>query len=101
MVLYNVTINVEDEHHNEWLYWMINEHIPDVMNTGMFSSYRMFKVLSRLPEESGTTYSVQYFLKNMGDFELYRTLYAPGLQKKTFDKFGEGFTAFRTVLEEI
>src|SRR5436190_2177936 len=101
MILYNVTINVEDELHDTWLEWMLNEHIPKVMNTGMFRTYKMYKVLSRSPEETVTTYSIQYFVENLEKYEIYKTLYAPELQKQTLDKFGDRFTAFRTILEEL
>jgi hypothetical protein len=104
MILYNLTINIEDELHDEWLEWLLNEHIPNVLATGMFESYRMFKVLNRFPEETGTTYSIQYMLKNMADYELYRTMYSPALQDETLERFGDRISkivTFRTLLEEI
>jgi hypothetical protein len=101
MILYNVTVNVNDELHDEWLEWMLNEHIPAVLATGMFQSYKMYKLVSRFPEETGTTYSIQYFLQRMGDYEMYRTLYSHSLQQQTIEKFGEKVMAFRTLLEEI
>jgi hypothetical protein len=101
MILYNVTLNVEDEIHDAWLEWMLNEHIPKVIETGLFQSHRMFRLLTRYEEETGTTYSVQYLLKNMADYEIYRTLYAPPLQQETHDKFGEKILAFRTLMEEV
>ena len=103
MVLYNVTINVDDNLHDEWLEWMLNVHIPMVMDSGMFISYKMFRLVSRLPEETGTTYSIQYFLDNMDKYDIYHTVYAPDLQQETIIRFGDmaGITAFRTVLEEV
>jgi len=103
MILYNVTINVEDALHDEWLDWMVNVHMPRVMNTGMFSGNKIFRIISRLPEETGTTYSIQYFTNSIEDFEIYRTVYAPVLQQETLDRFGtENLPmAFRTVLEEV
>ena len=55
MILYNVTVNVEDGIHHDWLTWMKETHIPDVMNTGMFIENKMLKLLSQLPDEEGTT----------------------------------------------
>ena len=101
MILYNVTINVEDDIHDEWLAWMLNEHIPAVIATGLFQSYRMFKLLTRFEEETGTTYSVQYHLDNIDKYEEYRQTFAPALQKETIDKWGERFLAFRTLMEEV
>lgn len=98
-VIYNVTINVEHDVHNEWFTWMKNVHIPDVMATGFFLEHRFCKVL--VDEESGVTYSIQYKCANMADYEEYQKLHAPRLQKDTRDKFEGKFVAFRTLLEEV
>ena len=104
MILYNVTINVEDDLHDEWLDWMLNEHIPKVMETGMFRTYKMFRIISRISEEeTGTTYSIQYFADTLEKYDIYREVYAPTLQQQTLDRFGTSNLpmAFRTVLEEV
>lgn len=101
MILYNVTINVEDSIHDAWLLWMLNEHIPQVLDTGMFVSYRMFKVLTRQGEETGTTYCVQYFAESMSDYDFYIEQYAPAFRKETEDRFSGKYVIFRTLLEEV
>jgi len=101
MILYNVTINVDDDSHDEWLTWMKNVHIPSVLSTGLFLSQKMYRLITKFPEETGTTYSVQYWLTDMEHFEQYRDQYAPALQKQTFQKFGDRFSAFRTLMEEV
>ncbi|MDZ4668987.1 MAG: DUF4286 family protein [bacterium] len=101
MIIYNVTINVDEPIHLEWLEWMQKIHLQDVMNTGMFTSYRMLKLLSRQEDELGTTYAIQYSSLNMENYERYQLEFAPKLQADTFKKFGGAFTAFRTLLEEI
>ena len=35
-VIYNVTVSVDEDAHHEWLEWMQEVHIPDVMKTGSF-----------------------------------------------------------------
>lgn len=97
MFIYNVTINVEAAIHDEWLRWMQEVHIPDVMRTGCFIDSRMLKILN--VEDEGVTYSVQYTFLNMSDMDEYREKHAPRLQKDSFDRFGSKFIAFRTILE--
>lgn len=99
MFIYNVTINVETSAHDEWLKWMQEVHIPDVMKTGCFVDSRMLKVLN--VEDEGTTYSVQYTFLNMSDMEEYRLKHGPRLQKDALDKFKDKFVAFRTLLEIV
>lgn len=100
MIIYNVTINIDPEFQTDWLEWMKAEHIPAVMATGLFLEYRFARILSDDPEE-GFTYSVQYLLDNIGDYEIYRTVYAPGLQEETQKRYKDKFVAFRTLLKTI
>ncbi|MEQ9262307.1 MAG: DUF4286 family protein [Owenweeksia sp.] len=97
MYIYNVTVNIDDSVHDEWLKWMKEIHVPDVMNTGMFLSNKILQVM--IEEESGTTYSIQYEVKDMETLMLYQEMYAPKLQKEHIDKFRDKFVSFRTVLK--
>ena len=36
MIIYNVTVSIDKEIEKQWLDWMKNTHIPDVMNTALF-----------------------------------------------------------------
>jgi|ERR1041385_7225182 hypothetical protein len=99
MIIYNVTINIDNEVHDEWMKWMKEIHIPEVVATGCFSSGTMFKLL--VEEQSGTSYAIQYRAPNMDAVNRYLEKFAPGLRKSGTDKFGDKFTAFRTLLEEV
>ena len=97
MYIYNVTVNIDDSVLEEWLKWMKEVHIPDVMNTGLFESNKLCRVM--VDEESGSTYSVQYVVKDMETMQLYQEMYAANLQKEHNDKFKDKYVAFRTMLE--
>lgn len=99
MFIYNVTVNVDASVHDEWLHWMREVHIPDVMSTGCFLENRMLKVLH--VEDEGVTYSIQYTFSKMTDIEEYKVKHAPRLQKDVHDKFKDKFVAFRTLLEIV
>ncbi len=101
MIIYNVTINVEESVHENWLDYMKKEHIPDVMKTGCFVGYTFSKIMTRQADETGITYSVQYKCENMADYDTYIEKYAPALQKDHTQKFEGKFYAFRTLLEEV
>lgn len=96
MYIYNVTVNIEDVVHDEWLQWMKERHIPDVMQTGMFLKSRMCQVM--VEEEAGTTYSIQYEVRDLETLKLYHEMYAPKLQAEHTEKFKDKFVAFRTIL---
>lgn len=99
MYIYNVTVNIDADVHDEWLKYMKETHIPDVMNTGCFTENKIVKVLN--VDDVGHTYSFQYTFKEMGDIERYQKDFAPGLQADVKKRYADKFAAFRTLLEII
>lgn len=99
MILYNVTAAVDDTIHDEWLNWMKNTHIPEVMATNRFISNKLYKVL--LNQEEATSYSIQYFAESMAELQLYEALDAESLREKHSSRYGEQVLTFRTILEEV
>lgn len=99
MIIYNVTVNIDDSVHNDWLTWMKEVHIPDVMRTGCFLENKLCKIM--VDEESGTSYSIQYTCAAISDYETYRQLHAPRLQKEHTERYKDKFVAFRTLLEVV
>ncbi|MGZ8538072.1 MAG: DUF4286 family protein, partial [Flavisolibacter sp.] len=98
--IYNVTNKVEPSIANEWLQWMLNEHIPDIMETKCFYSSRLVKILE-IDESEGPTYAIQYFAASRSDYNRYIEIYADTMRKKAFDKWGDKFFAFRSVMEIV
>ncbi len=101
MVIYNVTVSVDDKIHQEWLEWMQNKHIPDVLATGIFSEHKFCRIVSRQPDEEGHAYAIQYFCENLAALQRYQAQFAPALQAEHTKKFDGHFAAFRTILETI
>ncbi len=102
MLLYNVTVSVDQRMADEWLSWMKNEHIPEVMATGMFAMHRICKLVQPAPQpDEGITYAIQYYCDSQEQLNRYFAEYAPGLQKAHTLKFGQHTAAFRTVLEIV
>jgi len=99
MFIYNVTVNVSPDYCEDWLKWMKEKHIPDVIKTGCFVDSRILKVL--FVEDLGNTYSVQYTFLEMADIERYQKQFAPALQAEHKARYGDNYTAFRTVLEIV
>jgi hypothetical protein len=99
MIIYNVTININNAVHDEWFRWMKDVHIPEVMATGYFIDSRMCKVL--VEEESGITYSIQYTSSNMEDLQAYQREHSVRLQKIHADKYKDQYVSFRTLLEVV
>ena len=99
MIIYNVTVNIDDSVHDEWLKWMKEKHIPDVLATGYFIENKICRIL--VNEEAGTSYSIQYTCKNMEELNEYQAKHASRLQKEHAEKYKDKFVAFRTLLEVV
>jgi hypothetical protein len=100
MILYNETINIDTEVKDEWLEWIKSVHLPKVMATKAFTSFKLFKLLSE-EENNGSTYCIQYFANNMWDVEDYLENYSNGLQADHYKKFKDKFVIFSTFLEGV
>jgi hypothetical protein len=100
MLLYNVTIGIDKEIEMEWLAWMKAEHIPDVMNCGMFIEYRFYRILTH-DEEGTVSYCVQYYTDDIVKVRKYLDEFAPSLVEKHKIKYKDRHVAFRTLLEEV
>ena len=99
MVVYNVTINVDNDVREAWLRWMRETHIPEVLDTGLFRRATLTRVLAE--EEGGSTYAVQYLCHDMESFDHYERNFAAELRTRTEKQFGGKFVAFRTLLQVI
>jgi gamma-glutamylcyclotransferase (GGCT)/AIG2-like uncharacterized protein YtfP len=100
MYIYNVTINIDESLHDQWLKWMQSCHIPDMLATGKFTQAKMCRV--RVEEEMcGITYSIQYTTRNLETLQSYYDQDAALLREEATQKFKGKFVAFRTELEVV
>jgi hypothetical protein len=100
MFLYNVTVGIDKDVEQEWVQWMRSEHIPKVMQTGMFVENKIYKVLHD-QDEGSVSYSVQYFAPTIEQVTSYFEKYAPALLEEHRIRFRDKHVAFMTLLEEL
>lgn len=100
MIIYNVTIKVELAIHEEWLSWMKETHIPEVMATGCFQAFRFFRILQE-DEQDGISYCVMYETDTITAYFDYQREHAPRLQQESKSRFGDKYLAFRTILRSV
>jgi len=100
MLIYNVTIKVDDSIANEWLDWLREEHIPAMIATGCFNRAVILR-LQETTEQDGVTYAVQYYMENEAMYNHYLSSFADDMRKKGNDKWGNKYVAFRSLLEVV
>ena len=100
MLLYNVTVKIDPQAEQEWLQWMREKHVPDVLNTGMFISAHICRLLDQ-PEEDHSTYVIQYSCESREKYDSYITRFAGALRDEFNTRYKDRFVAFRTLMEIV
>ena len=100
MFLYNVTIKVTNAISLQWLEWLKNEHVPEVLATGCFNNARILRILD-LDDSEGPSFAIQYTAENRAAYARYIELFANDMRQKSFNKWGDQFIAFRSIMEAV
>jgi len=100
MIVYNVTYKVRWSILDKWLAWQRDEHIAAHMATGLFDNHQFFRLLEQ-DEEDGPTYVLQYFTTSLERYRQFMIEFAEGLQRVSWEEWGDGFIAFRTLMGSV
>ena len=100
MVLYNITINIDNDREEEFIDWMKQEYLSRIMQTGLFYEKRFFRLLHD-DGSGGVNFSAQFLAESMEDLEFFQAKYAPLLSEIIKEKFGSQFVSYRSVLESV
>lgn len=84
----------------QWLEWMQNEHISEVLATGLFLKADFYELLEPVDEE-GFTFTVSYHFEQLEHYHTYINNHAPLLREKGFALFGDQFIAFRSLMQKM
>ena len=99
MIVYNVTVNIDKSIVDDWLTWMQEIHIPEVMNTGIFLKSQIHRVITK--DDTGSTFAIAYTCPSMKDLHQYQINFAKELQQQHISRYGDKVVAFRTLMEII
>ena len=100
MLIYNVTIKVQNDIVEPWLVWLKEEHIPEMIATGCFTKAVILHLLETSDAE-GETYAVQYYTNTGEDYQRYINRHSTTLRQKGLEKWGNKFISFRTIMEVV
>ncbi len=99
MILYNVTVILDEEIQQEYLEWLKQKHVPEVMKLSGFASSRILKVLDS-PNE-GVTYCIQYVADSREQYDNYLQHHAPALRNSFPETFTNKFVVYRSLMEYV
>ena len=98
MIIYSVTVTVDNAVETDWVAWMRTKHIPDVMETGYFLAAHIHRLMDPAPEAGASTFNIQYECESIKTYEEYRDNAAARLQQEHLARYKDRFVAFRTIL---
>ncbi len=99
MIFYNVTTSLEPAVADEWVAYMRDIHMPEVMATGCFIKCQLCRLLNE--EDDGITYASQYYCLGLEQLAAYQEHFAPALRQDMDKHFAGNYASFRTVLEVV
>ncbi len=99
-LLYNETFKVEETIATEWLTWMKETQIPNILKTGLFESFQINKLLFT-EEDGGVTFAIQFICQNMHNMQMYQRNHVNHFQTAMQADFKDKYVVFRTLMEII
>lgn len=99
MWVYSVTITVPDDVAEEYVRWIKEVHLQEVLATGCFTKGLFSKVHSDHISKGFQSFNTQYFAETREHLDTYYLEFASRLREKGIQKFGDKMTVFRTELE--
>jgi hypothetical protein len=99
MILYNITYNIDKGIDEEWLEWLKEYYLPEIMISGYFVSYKVYRLL-KSEDDGSINYAVQLLAESIDRLNEFLITRAPVLSKQLQDKFRHRHAAFMTVLQD-
>ena len=100
MYTLNITSKVENDINEDWLSWQKEEHIPAIMETGCFQSFRFHQLIEQ-EESEGKTYVLQLVAGSPEKYREFIDIFEESLKVSCFSKWGENYFEFRSLLQNI
>ncbi|MFN8239057.1 MAG: DUF4286 family protein [Chitinophagales bacterium] len=100
MLIYSVHITLEQAAETEWLEYMQQKHLNDVMATDCFVSCQMLKQTDFISDNT-VEYVIQYSANTMEKLQHYLDEHAMRLRQDVVIHFGSRFSAERRIYEVL
>lgn len=100
MFIHNITVNIDESVHEQWLDWAQNYHIKKMIETGCFTSAKLVKVLVD-EEMGGVTYSLQFVAETKEALENYKKQHERHFNQEGLKLFADKMLSFKTDLAII
>ena len=97
MIVYKVIIQIEKKIEKDWLNWMRDVHIPEIMDLNIFYKSQLFNIINN-KEKEFSSFCIEYFCRSEEEYNIYKKKYSKNLQIKHIEKFKGKFNGKRLIL---
>lgn len=100
MIIYNVTIKVDWSIAEDWVQWMQEIYIPQVLQTACFDKHQLVRLL-QVDETEGPTYAAQFYAPTLTTYDNFLQHHATTLRKNISEKWGDKYLDFETLMQVV
>lgn len=100
MLIFNTTLHVEDEVHEEFISFLKTFYIPQAVENALLNQPSLAKI-ERQHEENGVSYALQFKTKDIDTLNEWAEKTGENLSFEMNKRFGTKVGGFVTLLEEI
>lgn len=100
MIIFNTTFHVEDDVLDSYIRFIKEIYIVSAADSGFLHEPRFCRIHAQ-HEESGSSYSLQFKVKNINTLNHWFATEGQTLQNELTKRFGNKAVGFVTLLEEI
>lgn len=100
MYLYNITIKIGWENHEEWLIWMREANIPFLYTCKLISKHLLLR-LKDIDETDGPTYALQLFMDTEQLYNKFMEEHLSKVSQMQKARWGNNMLSFATLMEVV
>jgi hypothetical protein len=101
MLVYNTTFHIDNGVLDEGITFLKEVYLPRASASGFLLSPLLRRVLHDSKDDEGSSFSVQFHVKNMDTLNFWLENEGKLLHQELVTKFGHKIAGFSTLLEEI
>ncbi|MFN5421810.1 MAG: DUF4286 family protein [bacterium] len=100
MIIYNITYSVPKSKEKEWLIWMQEVHIPEIMEKGNYVTHQLVKLLE-VQDEDAAAFAVQFYAETKEKHLEFTVQHQASFKLKSSREWGQEVLSFSTLMEIV
>lgn len=98
MLIYNITLKIDWSIQPQWLAWIKQVYIQNIMSSGCFVKHQLVR-LREIEEEEGPTYALQLYALSKQKYNEFIEYFLVENEALSYEKWKNGVLSFSTLME--